>query len=262
MSTLGASALADPKWIAILSRIAKGPAARMGVEGYLRLLRASVHPTYRREFVDARNLRLLMAFALPEDANCIDVGAHSGTVLSEIVRLAPQGMHVAYEPLPRYYKYLVEHFPSVDVRQVAASNEAGTRSFTYLKSTPGRSGFVGRSFSHTQESEQLTVRTETLDESLPSGYVPALIKIDVEGAERLVLEGAIKTIARYKPIVVFEHGKEGAAYYETRPSQIYELLHREAGLRVFDLDGGGPYSLGRFEETYARSNRWNFVAVR
>jgi hypothetical protein len=154
----------------------------------------------------------------------------------------------------------VAQFPSVDVRQVALSNTVGESSFVYLKDMPGRSGFQERIFSPSQHVEKITVQTATLDTILPEGYVPALIKSDVEGAERLVLEGAIETISKYKPIVVFEHGKGGADHYDTHPSQIYELLHDRAGLRIFDLDGNGPYNLRQFEETYARNDHWNFVA--
>ncbi len=40
------------------------------------------------------SLRLLIAYSLPHDANCIDVGAHDGDVLREILRVAPQGWHI------------------------------------------------------------------------------------------------------------------------------------------------------------------------
>ena len=108
--------------------------------------------------------------------------------------------------------------------------------------------------------EKFIVRTETLDGSLPPGYVPDLIKIDVEGAELLVIEGAINTISKYKPIVVFEHSKGGAQYFNTQPRHIYELLSGVAGLRIFDLDGIGPYTLSQFEESFHSNHRWNYVA--
>jgi FkbM family methyltransferase len=203
---------------------------------------------------------LLLESVLKEDSNCVDVGAYRGRVLAEIVRLAPHGKHIAYEPLPHIHKYLVDRFPSVDIRLAALGNETGERSFTYVKNETGRSGFREISYHKQPQIEKLTVRTGTLDSSLPDGYVPTLIKIDVEGAERLVLEGAIKTISKYKPIIVFEYGKGGAVHYGTQPRHIYELLHDEAGLRIFDLDGNGPYTLRQFEESYAQDDRWDYVA--
>src|SRR5262249_37946392 len=152
-----------------------------------------------RDYLDSRNLRMLLAFTLTENANCIDIGANRGSVLDEIVRIAPNGKHIAYEPVPFLYKHLKERFAGIEVRQAAFSNEVGERSFTLVKNSPGCSGFQARKFARTHHTETLVVRTEALDESLPGGYVPSFIKIDVEGAERLVIEGAIKTISAYKP---------------------------------------------------------------
>jgi FkbM family methyltransferase len=243
-----------------LQQNVKSMAIKLGIDDHLRRLRSALHPAYRREGIDNRSLRLLLTFALKENSNCIDVGAYRGAVLAEIVRVAPYGRHIAYEPSPCMHKRLVECFPTVDVRRAAVSNEAGERSFAFLKHMPAHSGFSERLNAKRSRVEKITVRTEALDGSLPAGYRPDLIKIDVEGAERLVIEGALETISKYKPIVVFEHGKGGADYYDTQPRQIYGLLHDEARLCIFDLDGEGPYSLGQFEETYERNDRWNFVA--
>jgi FkbM family methyltransferase len=235
-------------------------AVRLGIDDQLRSVCSPLFPGLRRDRIDNQNLRLLLAFALREDSNCIDIGAHKGAVLAQMVRVAPCGKHIAYEPLPFLHKYLVDHFPSVDVRLAAVSNEEGETSFTYVKNLPTMSGFRERLYPIQPRIEKMTVRTETLDSSLPAGYVPALIKIDVEGAERLVIEGAIETISKCKPIVVFEHGKIAADHYDTQPSHMYKLLNDEAGLRIFDLDGNGPFTSGQFEETIAHGDHWNFVA--
>jgi FkbM family methyltransferase len=250
------------KTLTRFQHLVKGTAIKLGIFDYVRRLRNILYPAYKRELIDNQHLRLLLTFALKEDSNCIDVGAHEGAVLAEMLRVAPRGRHIAYEPLPFMHKYLVDHFPKVDVRYAALSNEEGERSFTYVKYRPTYSGFSERSYAKRSQVEKINVRTETLDGSLPAGYVPDLIKIDVEGAERLVIEGAINTISKHKPIVIFEHGKGGADYYNTKPRHIYELLNGKAGLRIFDLDGNGPYTLSQFEETYARNDYWNFVACR
>ncbi len=244
----------------MLKGILINTAVRLGIDAQLRNVCAPLNYSLKRDRIDNQNLRLLLMFALTKDANCIDIGAHKGAALAEMVRVAPYGKHIAYEPLPFLHKYLIDHFPTVDVRPAAASNKEGETCFTYVKNLPTMSGFRQRSYPMHPQIEKMTVRTETLDGSLPAGYIPALIKIDVEGAERLVLEGAIKTISKYKPIVVFEHGRGSSDHYGTQPCHIYELLHDEAGLRIFDLDGNGPYTLGQLEETYSNGDRWNYVA--
>jgi hypothetical protein len=86
---------------------------------------------------------------------------------------------------------------------------------------------------------------------------PALIKIDVEGAEGLVLQGARETIIAHRPFVVFEHG-HSASEYETTSEEIFDVLCGDGRLRIFDLDGGGPYT----RPDFAVAKYWNFVAHR
>jgi FkbM family methyltransferase len=218
-----------------------------------------VKPELRRDRRDNEHLRLLLALAMGEDANCVDVGSHLGEALREMLRVAPRGRHIAFEPLPEFSAQLATEFPEVDVRPVALSNRSGEASFTYVRTRPGYSGFRRRPYPAEEETETITVRVETLDEALPPEYRPSLIKIDVEGAEQQVLEGAMRTITTHKPTLVFEHGAAAAAY-GTAPATIFELVCDEAGLRIFDLDGNGPYSRVAFAETCERGSYWNFVA--
>jgi FkbM family methyltransferase len=228
----------------------------------LRAARSRFSPTARREARDDERLRLLLAFVLGEDSNCIDVGAHRGGVLEHIVRLAPRGRHIAFEPLPELCTELRERFPGVDVRESALSNERGERTFVFVQNHPALSGFRRRDYPSAPVMREISVEVDRLDDSLPEGYVPALIKIDVEGAEREVLEGALETIARHRPAVVFEHGKGAAPHYGTQPRDLYGLLCDRAGLRIFDLDGNGPFALRDLERIFERGDRWNFVAHR
>jgi FkbM family methyltransferase len=224
---------------------------------------AGVGPAWaRRAYQDEVNMRLLLAFSLAADSNCIDVGSHDGRFLSEMVRIAPLGRHVAYEPLPPFFAKLTTDFPGVDVRRAALSNVNGTSDFTYVKNLPSYSGLRRRRYPSKPTIETITVRTVRLDDDLPRDYIPSLIKIDVEGAEQLVIEGAMETLKRHRPIVLFEHGMGASDYYGTSPSDIYRLLCDTAGLRIFDLDGYGPYSLPQLEAVYRRNDRWNFVAHR
>ena len=51
-----------------------------------------------------------------------------------------------------------------------------------------------------------------------------------------------------------------ADFYGTEPGDVFALLTDRAGLRVFDLEGDGPYDLARFRTAFHARERVNFVA--
>lgn len=216
----------------------------------------------RRDALDRHAMRVLIAATLGPDSHAIDVGAHSGAILREIVRVAPEGRHIAYEPLPHCYEQLTREFPQVDVRNAALSDTAGTTSFIHVEAAPEFSGMRQRAYPGYEDSPRttLTVRTERLDDALPADVAPSLIKIDVEGAELLVLRGAQETLKLFRPLVIFEHGIGSAERYGYGPSDIHDLLCGELGMRIFDLDGTGPYTRERYIEAFPEPV-WNWVAV-
>lgn len=223
---------------------------------------ATLGPADLRDSRDNEALRLLLVFALQSDSCCIDVGAHEGIWLEQFRRLAPRGRHVAYEPLPHMCQALAAKYPEMDVRNAALSNTAGEATFVHVTDHAGYSGLRERTYPREVHKETITVRTERLDDALPADYAPALIIIDVEGAEQQVVEGGLETIRRHQPIVVFEHGLGAADHYGTTPQDMYRLLVEEAGLSLFDLDGNGPFGLAEFERRYDSAEQWNWVARR
>lgn len=206
-------------------------------------------------------MQVVLATVLRADSNAIDVGANEGSVLEAIVRIAPAGRHIAYEPLPELHEHLSRRFPGVEVRRAALYDETGTASFTHVLGASTRSGLRQRADldESVDRVQRISVPTERLDDVLEEGYAPAVIKIDVEGAELHVLRGAIQTLQRHRPFVLFEHGVGGADLYDTLPTEIFDLLE-DCGMRIFDLDGDGPYSRGRFEATFTEPI-WNFLAA-
>jgi FkbM family methyltransferase len=206
-----------------------------------------------------RNLRLLLAFSLAAEDSCIDVGAHDGAVLRDLVRYAPRGRHIAFEPLPELAELLRRDFPGVDVRNAAVSDRARELTFHRVKKHPTRSSL--HPLDHDAlDLEPFTVRTEALDDVLPEGFVPRVIKIDVEGAEEQVLRGARRTLAAHRPIVVLEHNRD-SRHFGTTSAKIHGLV-AEAGLRLFDIDGDGPYDAAGLERRTERGDVWTFVAHR
>jgi FkbM family methyltransferase len=234
-------------------------ARRTGTERLLREAYDVATPQGRRSRRDERSLELVMAWTLRPDSNCIDIGCYKGEILGEMVRLAPAGRHIAFEPIPSMHAALAARFPTVDVRHAAVGDEVGEGTFVHVTDEPAQSGLQLRPHLGERPTETFTVARQTLDASLPEGYVPHFVKIDVEGAEGLVLRGARETLRRHRPVLFFEHGMNGAEYYGTSSGEIHDQLVGDAGYRIFDTDGRGPYSREEFVAVFAQP-MWNFVA--
>ena len=216
----------------------------------------------RRRFFPSRNerddahLELLLAFSLGGRAGgLVDVGAHAGTFIEQALRVAPESRHVAVEPIPEMAGALRERFPTVEVHEVALADKPGKATFQYVPTRPAVSGLALRPDLEVAAPEELTVAVKTLDELLPAGRSPAVLKIDVEGGELNVLKGAERLLAEAHPTIVFEWGAEAAGAYGATSDDMWELLTQH-GYRLFNMDGDGPFSKQRFAE----NEYWNWVA--
>lgn len=239
----------------------RGAVLGSSLGGPLRRAKRALEPaSVTRDRRDVEHLHAMLAAVLAPDANCIDVGAHEGAYLADMLRLAPRGHHIAYEPLPHLADALAARFPGADVRRAALSDTSGEASFVHVLTRPGWSGFRERPYPAEERLERIVVETQRLDDVLPDDYVPAFVKIDVEGAELEVLRGAADTLARHRPVIAFEHGLGSADYYGTGPEDVFALLVDHVGLRVLDMDGGGPYTRDDFVRAFHGGERVNFLA--
>jgi FkbM family methyltransferase len=235
-------------------------ARALRVERPARAVRRMLLPAYvRADIRDHELLVALMERELRGDSDCLDVGAHAGSVLREIVRLAPRGRHVAWEPLPAFAAGLREEFAGVEVREAALADAAGRRDLTHVIDQPGWSGLAERPTPSDGPTETLVVRCERIDDVLGEQVRPRFVKIDVEGAEALVLRGAQQTLRAHRPLIAFEHGAGSAEYHGSGPEEVHGLLSG-LGYEISGLDGDGPYDLDRFAAIFASGERVNFVA--
>ena len=187
----------------------------------------------QNQIYDKQTLQIMKRVCKP-NSNCVDVGCHKGEILQSILKAAPNGTHYAFEPLPDFYEGLIQKFPSnCKIYNVGLSNEPGEATFNYVISNPAYSGFVKRKYDRPNEKDTtITVQTELLDNIIPAGEKIDFMKVDVEGAEMQVFEGAVRVLSESRPVLVFESGIGGTDHYGTRPEQIYDLLHDECGLEV------------------------------
>lgn len=214
---------------------------------------------------DAQTMSIIRR--LRPDAVCIDAGCHRGSILRPMMRQCPRGRFLCFEPIPDLFDNLTRRYgadPRVHLFAAALSDQNGEATFhVYDGEEAALSGLRDRSFTDKAVSgRSVTVPTRRLDDIEP-GLVVDFIKIDVEGAELLLLKGASETIRRSRPIVVFEHGLGGADYYGATPEAIFAVFD-EAGMSVSllsnYLSNGEPLTASGFRQQYYDRLNYYFVA--
>lgn len=211
-------------------------------------LLAAFYPQARQALREEIGIRAILASTLRSHSTYVDVGANRGQILAEAVRVAPRGRHIAFEPIPTVAADLALAFPEVDCRQLALGARQETSTFCHFRNLEGWSG-LRRSPDISDERgdpEYITVTVSTLDAEIGelTSHVD-VIKVDVEGAELSVMEGAHMLLSEAQPALIFEHVAPAAALYGSSSENLWDLL---AGLdyEIFSVTGDGPFARHEF----------------
>lgn len=150
----------------------------------------------------------------------IDVGAHIGyTALLFGNLVGPSGHVYAFEPGPNNLPYTRKNcsncrYRNISVIEMAASNSEGNAPF-YVEPMTGLNNSLlldyavrtpnWRSYGCRPEPAPSLVQTIRLDSYVQQHHLrPTFVKIDVEGAEAAVLEGAVNTLSLSRPVLMVE----------------------------------------------------------
>ncbi len=200
-----------------------------------------------------------------QNSVCIDVGAHDGKILKMMLDAAPQAAHYAFEPIPELFQFLKQRFrKNVKTYCIALSDKKETTSFNLVLTDMAYSGLLKRAYDKKENDISIFVETELLDAIIPANEKIALIKMDVEGAELLVMKGAIKTIQQSKPILLFEFGKVGAVAYNYNDKDMFQFINETLQYNIFILEdwlkNKPSLSQHNFSKNYNSAEEYFFVA--
>jgi len=172
----------------------------------------------------------------------IDIGAHIGYFTLLFAKLVgEEGLVIAFEPLEETFAVLRENVALNHYRNVRLENRAVSESSGVVLlyrdewvAFPAASHIIPNTRSRLLT---YTVSAVCLDEYIiESKEIKRVdfVKIDVEGAEGLVIKGMKKVLERDKPILVVEvHGEADGS-----PSEALLIL-KEAGYTLWKLEGEG-----------------------
>jgi FkbM family methyltransferase len=183
----------------------------------------------------------------------LDIGANNGAYLWAALRRKPAKEVVAVEPIPFLAGILKHAFRGVAVHNLALTDGVGPR-WLKIPDIGGRTYTTRATLNvdHKEDGEtgnrMIQVETSTLDAFWKSIGDPELacIKIDTEGHEFPVLQGAVETLKRHRPVLLVEieqrHHKEDIRYvFEFMAAQNYAPFYFDPtfpGLRPLPPDLG------------------------
>ncbi|MEO8861990.1 MAG: FkbM family methyltransferase [Ginsengibacter sp.] len=179
----------------------------------------------------------------------IDVGANSGLFSIFYSKLIGEtGTVHAFEPDKDTYSLLQQNLKlnqcdNVVAHNFALSNKASRvemvafnqpnlklqsgDSFKYIKE-------VNIDDSSTSEGKMNAFKLDNLNEFSSISKIDC-IKIDVEGAELLVLQGSVNTILKYKPVIIIELSGEWTKRFNYKPYEVLVFLN-ELGYEMEEYD--------------------------
>jgi len=181
--------------------------------GYRIKVSPAEHLSYLLGTAELHLQKAILRFVHPGDI-VYDVGANLGYVaLSLSKQVGPSGKVAAFEPVPQNLRFLRENIESnqlanIEVFDVAVSDTEGEALIRITENLA-----MASLIWHTQNSAciQHSTRTIAIDDLVQTGRLalPTFVKIDVEGAEALVVRGMQRTIASSKPVLFIECSDSG-----------------------------------------------------
>lgn len=198
-------------------------------------------------------LEFFRAYLGPGD-RVVDVGANIGdTVLTSALQVGSNGRVWAVEPHPRTYHFLLSnlklnHIHNVETINCAAGAASGE--VTFADDRRDDMNRVG--------TGALTVQVERLDALVKCPGTITLIKVDVEGYEKPVFEGADEILSRTSSIH-FEVSQRHFSWFGYRISDLLQLLASK-GFLLFSLRSNG--CLEEIDVDYEPGEVENLIGLR
>jgi len=165
-----------------------------------------------------------------------DIGSNWGQYLNSL--RSHSAAVVACEPIPELARFLRRAFRDVRIMNVALADRKGSATFN-IERDWGRSSLSPAA--HREGARIVTVPLDTLDSiaTHPVGF----IKVDVEGHEEEVLDGALEVISRDLPVLLVEIEERH------RPGALKRILDKLSprGYCAFFLQNGVVRSIAAFD---------------
>ncbi len=165
---------------------------------------------------------------------CVDLGANTGAIFVVLARqVGEQGHVTAFEPHPdnvvrlrhRLQRAGMLSRATIEQKAVADGSMPTVSLFPSDDHASAEWNIMGEDLRGNRTEAELVVECISMDAYLKDVEQLHLVKIDVEGAEHLVLAGMKETLERLRPILIIEfHNDEGWSGRRYLYERAYDLF--------------------------------------
>ena len=204
--------------------------ANTGIKMYLRPGDKRIPQSEALNFGEYENKEINMVLSLAQNCkNIYDVGANCGWFSLELAARFPNATIHAFEPVQDLFHDLKQNldlnkFENIKTFQFGFSNQNTKAQIYYDPMNSAHTSLASTIDSHCDE--KLTdIDLKTLDSFATAETKPDFIKIDVEGAELLVLQGAHSLIHKHQPIFFLEMVRKWTKHFNYHPNDLIHYLN-------------------------------------
>jgi FkbM family methyltransferase len=167
----------------------------------------------------------------------VDIGANRGTWTREALKHFPDAYYTLIEPQARlktYMEDMLQTNPKITLHNVGAGSQNGTFAFTIVDRDDSCNFLITKEEALANGFDQQQVEITTLNELLKNSSLPFpdLIKIDAEGLDLDVLQGASDFLGKTEVVLV-----EAAVFNKTMPNTTVNIISfmDDYGYSLFDI---------------------------
>ena len=223
------------------------------------------HRAWKRRLTRDRSEIAALRECVRPGATSIDVGAHKGAYLYWLRRsVGASGRVIAFEPQPQLFEYLQRivarsGWKNVAIENLALSDAPGTLPLHIPapsgRTSPGARLIRGHAEDFGRFNSSYDVPVVTLDKYLHDAGVSRVdfLKVDAEGHELSVFQGAERTLRTWRPAILFEC--EGRLREDGDVQPVFDFL-RDLGYvgEFVDSSTGIRLPLELFDPAYHQVN--------
>ena len=161
------------------------------------------------DFEDLKELNLIKILSRDKSTFIFDCGSNFGFYSLYLASLNENNQVIAFEASPKTYQELKKNIEENEFKNIQCHNLALTnndnQTLTFFESSNDwESSLIESNFNNKTKTTISSAKLDSFEDRIEKKNQHIVIKLDVEGYEMQVLDGAKKIIEKYSPIIILE----------------------------------------------------------